>query len=125
MIEQHTLLVNVIRDFATDFVHGSPTDQRRAYRRAGNPVEVYYATPENKETPRIGWVYDRSVGGLGLVTAEEFPDDTELAVRPTNAPEIVPWVDVLVRSCRETPEGFELGCKFVKTPPWSILLMFG
>lgn len=107
------------------FVHGSPTDQRKAYRRAGNPIEVYVAPQDQKDSPRIGWVFDRSVGGLGLVSSDEIAEGALLSVRPANAPTIVPWIEIEVRSCRPTEEGFELGCKFVKTPPWSILLMFG
>ena len=38
---------------------------------------------------------------------------------------MTPWVDVEVRMCRALKDGYELGCQFVKTPNWSILLMFG
>lgn len=107
------------------FVHGSPTDQRKSFRRGGNPVEVFYSVPEHKDNAQIGWVFDRSVGGLGLIAASEWPAETVLAVRPTNAPQMTPWVEVEVRSCRQTEDGYELGCKFVRVPPWSILLMFG
>ena len=48
-----------------------------------------------------------------------------LAVIPLNAPSITPWVDIEVRTCRKVGDNFELGCQFVKTPNWSILLMFG
>jgi hypothetical protein len=107
------------------FTHGSPSDKRKAFRRGGNPVEVFYALPDKKNDPQIGWVFDRSVGGLGMVTSQELAPETFLVVKPFNAPESSLWVDIEVRSCRETEDGFELGCKFVKTPPWSVLLMFG
>ena len=109
------------------FVHGSPTEQRKSFRRTGSSIEVFYALPENKSRPQMGWVFDRSVGGVGLVVSEEMAEGLVLAVRPATAPDIVPWVDVEVRSCRPSSDGkgFDLGCKFVKTPPWSVLLMFG
>ena len=107
------------------FAQGSPTEQRKAFRRTGNPVDVHYALPDNKKQTNLGWVFDRSVGGLGLVTAENFASGTVLAVRPVRSGEATPWVEVTVRSSRPADGGFELGCQFVKTPPWSVLLLFG
>jgi hypothetical protein len=48
-----------------------------------------------------------------------------LEVRAVNAPAVTPWTEVEVRSCRRTQDGWEAGYKFVRTPPWAILLMFG
>ena len=44
---------------------------------------------------------------------------------PTNASEQVPWIEIEVRTCRLVEDSWELGCQFVKTPQWSILLLFG
>ena len=44
---------------------------------------------------------------------------------PAHAPPMTPWTEVEVRSCRQKKDGYEVGCQFVKTPPWSILLLFG
>lgn len=108
------------------FAQGSPTEQRKSFRRTGNPVDVHYALADNKKQTNLGWVFDRSVGGLGLVTAEPFAAGTVLAVRPVRSGEATPWVEVTVRSSRPADAGgFELGCQFVKTPPWSVLLLFG
>ena len=44
------------------------------------------------------------------------------------AEEMVPWVEIEVRSCRaskEFPGQFEAGCQYVKSPPYSIQLLFG
>jgi hypothetical protein len=81
--------------------------------------------PEQKDQPSQGWVLDRSMGGMCLQTSVEFNPGTQLAVLPVNAPTMTPWVDIEVRTCREIKDGFELGCQFIKTPNWSILLMFG
>lgn len=108
------------------FAQGSPTEQRKSFRRTGNPVDVQYSLVDNKKQVNLGWVFDRSVGGLGLVTAENFSAGTVLSVRPVRSGEATPWVDVTVRSSRPAEGGgFELGCQFVKTPPWSVLLLFG
>ena len=108
------------------FAQGSPTEHRKSFRRTGNPIDVQYALPDAKKQPRLGWVFDRSVGGLGLVTAEAYSEGTVLAVRPSNGGDVAPWIEIEVRSCRpDSSGGFELGCQFLKTPPWSVLLLFG
>jgi hypothetical protein len=107
------------------FVQGSATEQRRAHRRGGNPVEVLLAE-QNSNTPTWrGWVVDRSVGGLCLCVPEEIPEGTLIRAMPVNAPTITPWTELEVRSCRATGDGHELGCQFVRQPPWSVLLLFG
>ncbi len=106
------------------FVFGSQTENRQAYRRGGNPVEVFLSRQGARDRSR-GWVVDRSVGGLCLEVSLEFEPGTVLQVLPVNAPNITPWTNVEVRSCRPTKDGFEIGCQFVKTPSWEVLLLFG
>jgi hypothetical protein len=107
------------------FVQGSACEQRRALRRAGNPVKVFLAPP-GEDTPQgSAWVLDRSVGGLCLNSEREYEAGTTLRVLPANAPDLAYWIEVEIRSCRAVKGGFEIGCQFVKTPPWSILLLFG
>ena len=109
------------------FALGSPTEQRKSFRRNGNPVEVRYALPDNKKNAQMGWVFDRSFGGVGLIVNDSIETSTVLAVLPANAPEMTPWIEVEVRSCRPFRDGhgFEIGCKFVKSPPSTVLMMFG
>ena len=107
------------------FVQGSLTEQRKAFRRSGNPTEIRIQFGDRKGPPNRGWVLDRSVGGLCILVEEEYKPGMQLAVLPVNAPEMTPCVEIEVRSARQCPEGYELGCQFIKTPAWSILLMFG
>ena len=107
------------------FTAGSTSEQRKSFRREGNPTEVYLAFPDKKKSPNRAWVLDRSMGGIGLQVSDEYKADTPMAVLPVNAPEMTPWVDIVVRTCRSNDDGYELGCQFVKTPNWSVLLMFG
>ena len=107
------------------FIHGSQTEQRRSLRRAGNLVEILYARPDNRKVTKRALVLDRSMGGLRLAAEEEIAGDTILMVLPVNASEQVPWIEIVVRTCRPVEDSFELGCQFVKTPQWSILLLFG
>jgi hypothetical protein len=106
------------------FVFGSTFERRTAARREGNPVEVTIADPAGGE-PLHGWVLDRSVGGLGLRMEVAVPVGMVLNVRPRKAPKLVPWTELEVKSCRQNGTTWEVGCQFVQTPPWSVLVLFG
>ena len=106
----------------------SAPEQRMARRRIGNPVQVHYAYPDSKNTSQQGYVIDRSLGGLRISANEPINEGANLVLRPVDASAMVPWIEVEVRSCKlhtNHPGEFELGCQFVKTPPYSILLLFG
>ena len=107
------------------FTQGSASEQRKAYRRGGNPVQVLIRRPGGTREPERGLVLNRSTGGLCLFVDGLLAEGTALEVRPANAPPITPWVEIEVRTCRRTQDGWEAGCQFVRTPPWAMLLMFG
>jgi hypothetical protein len=107
------------------FVSGSGSEQRQSFRRKGNPVEVVVINQKNQGSPLKGYVVNRSVGGLCLQLDSPIEEETQLSVRPANAPHIAPWVDVVVKNCRRGDRDFEIGCQFVKVPPWPVLMMFG
>jgi hypothetical protein len=105
-----------------------PPELRQSSRRQGNPIEVFVAGSEDKKVLEQAYVLDRSLGGLRIATIQELPVGTILSIRPVQAIEIVPWVDLEVRSCRprhEIPGEFDLGCQFVKLPPYPVMLLFG
>lgn len=105
-----------------------PKDQRESSRRQGNTVEVHVAAPDNKKNPGIGNVLDRSTGGMRLVLYHEVEVGVVLSIRPVHAEDMVPWVEIEVRYCKvsqEIPGCFEVGCQYVKSPPYSIQLLFG
>src|SRR5262249_282743 len=66
------------------FVQGSASEQRTAYRRTGNPVEVVITWATGTRAEMRGWVVDRSVGGLGLCAPQEVASGTLLKVTPPN-----------------------------------------
>ncbi len=107
------------------FVEGSTTERRSALRRKGNPVEVLLADSEGKKELGRGWVVDRSVGGLAILVEQALAQGSLLSVRPVNCAVGMPWVQLEIRACRQEGTNWELGCRFVRTPPWSILLSFG
>ncbi len=104
---------------------GTAVEQRGAHRRKGNPIGVHITDAEAKGEPIHGVITNRSAGGLGLEVDRPIDVNTTVSVRVVNAPVTVPWIQVLVRSCRQQQNGWLLGCQFVKPPPWSIMLLFG
>jgi hypothetical protein len=115
-------------DAVKPLVAVSPAEQRVAFRRQGNPVQIHVGNPNDKNHPEPGCVLDRSVGGMRLTLYNEVEPGVVLSIRPVHADNIVPWVDVEVRSCRISADmtgQFEVGCKYVRSPPYSIQLLFG
>jgi hypothetical protein len=106
------------------FLHGSASDRRAAPRRKGNSVEVVLTAGEEKP-PVHGWVIDRSVGGLCLMVEHPFEEGMTPNVRPRNCPDITPWTPIEVRSCRAQGSDWEVSCRFLKSPPYNVLLLFG
>jgi len=107
------------------FEQGSLAEKRKSLRRPGNPIEVLIASPISKRSPHRAVVLDRSIGGLRLGAEVQMAAGTRLAVLAVNAPQPTPWVEIDVCACNRVEDYWEIGCQFVKTPPWSILLLFG
>jgi hypothetical protein len=108
------------------FVYGSATEKRTSLRRRGTPVRVLLTEDEGSDHPDEAWVLDRSMGGLCLrIESRPIPAGTILNIRTSNAPREAPWTPIEVKSCRPIDNGWELGCQFLKTPSWSVLLLFG
>lgn len=110
---------------ANPIAYGSATDRRETVRRKGRQVKVLITDAEALEEPVEGWIMDRSMGGLCLSVTQLVGAGTILSVRTANAPQSTPWVQVEVKSCRDLGGRWELGCQYVRTPPWGVLLLFG
>ena len=102
-----------------------PDERRRSTRRSGVPTAIQVCDPKKPKRLVNGYVLDRSSGGVRLAMEKPFPTGSTMQVRPTNAPPELEWVNIIVRSCREVGDYFELGCQFQDELPWNILLMFG
>jgi hypothetical protein len=102
----------------------STSDRRSDRRRSGNPVSVELCDPAGKIDPLSAWVSDRSRGGLGLTVDYDVPIGTLLEVRPRQNQYINP-IQIRVCSSRQCRGGYILGCQFVQTPPWNVLVLFG
>ncbi|HEV3115959.1 MAG TPA: hypothetical protein VGY58_02820 [Gemmataceae bacterium] len=107
------------------FVGGGVHEKRCAFRRGGRLTKVLVSDVTATAPPSIGWVLDRSVSGLGLLLDQAIPEHTILSVRTTDAPDDTPWVQVQVKRCIAKEQQWEIGSTFVRTPAWSVLLLFG
>ncbi|MBY0528192.1 MAG: PilZ domain-containing protein [Gemmataceae bacterium] len=107
------------------FRYGSATERRESYRRKGARVRVELADAEGGNELGSAWVVDRSAGGLCLLSTTELPAGVIFSVRPVHAPNGTPWARAEVKSCREADGEWEIGCKFVRQPSWSMMLLFG
>jgi hypothetical protein len=106
------------------FDYGSASERRAAVRRGGKPTKVYISYADSPDELFLGWVVDRSMTGLGLLVSQEVEEESLLMVRTVHAPKESPWVQVTVMRCTPHEENWELGCQFVRTPPYSVLLLF-
>ena len=105
--------------------HCHPAVVAAVREQAGRLMHVtnlFYTEPPMRLAARLS---ERSLGGLRLHLDEEAKPGTLLSVIPSHASGVKHWVDVEVRYCRQTSDGWEAGCRFVKPPPFSVLMMFG
>jgi hypothetical protein len=107
------------------FFYGSAGEKRSSVRRTGKLIKVLITDAKAQSKPVEGWVIDRSMGGLCVAIPDKVPETTILSLRTVDAPREVPWVQVEVRRCESRGDRYEIGCQFVRTPSWSILLLFG
>jgi hypothetical protein len=97
--------------------------RRKNLRRGGRPRRITLS--DGLAAPALGWVVNRSRGGLGIALDRMVIEGTVIEVRPTDAPEDVPWVQLIVRSCRRKGKRWYIGCQFKAELSWSLILMFG
>jgi PilZ domain len=107
------------------FELGSNTERRSSVRRIGKTIKVLISDATAQATPFQGWVCDRSMGGLCLAVPRQVETNMILSVRTVDADPGTPWVQVEVKRCSPRDGRWELGCQFVRTPPYSQLLLFG
>jgi hypothetical protein len=107
------------------FDSGAPSERRQAFRRKGSSITVLITDVAQTIQGWEGWVVDRSTSGIGLWSERQASPGLTVRIRPENAPPMTPWIDVEVRSCKPSEGGWQLGCAFLQTPSYSVLLLFG
>lgn len=101
------------------------SSDRRSYPRRKRLLRVQVIDVLKNSEAFSGWVVDRSVGGMCISVDHEIEPGTPLKVRPTNVPASAPWVELRVQSIRPQDGTWDLGCAFLRTPTWEVLLQFG
>ena len=103
----------------------SGRDKRGSLRRGGEPIPVFVSNNLVPGEPMQGMVLNRSRGGLCLSIPQPVEVDQTLAVRTGHFPEDLASVQLRVRHCQQTRDGWRIGCQFVQELPWNVILMFG
>lgn len=104
------------------FPVGVYVDRRSVPRRGGNPAPVLVTS--DSLGSQHGVVLNRSTKGL-CIAVKIAPNVGEvLSVLPAEVVD-APTVQVRVCNCRPVQGGYHLGCEFLQTPPWGVLLHFG
>jgi hypothetical protein len=99
---------------------------RRAWpRREGNPTPVLIAEIDGSGWQTGASVISRSQGGLRVVHTQPYEPGKRLRILSSHAPNQIWWVQVEVKNCRQTPNGWEMGCEFSDILAWNVLLLFG
>jgi hypothetical protein len=103
---------------------GLTTDRRASPRREGQEIEVW-VTDTSDAVPCLGYVRNRSIGGLCLSVPQPFQEGTLIRVKPRHSSDTNLWIPMIVRKCRAHRGSWELGCQFQQTPSYNVLLLFG
>jgi hypothetical protein len=64
------------------------------------------------------------MGGLGLESDVHLKLGTIVGLRPSRTGQHSPWVQVEIMTCDGEGNTWRVGCRFVRTPPWSVMLLF-
>jgi len=108
------------------FTEGSPSDRRHSPRRIGRSIKVTIQLADDARTVFEGFILDRSIGGLRLKLDRDLKPDQILNIRTVDAPQTVAWIQAEVRQTHQLPDKtYEVGCQFVRTPPWAVMLTLG
>jgi len=96
------------------------TDRRKAPRRK-KLVKVLLSLSPEAAFP--AWLVDRSMVGVSLSVGQMLAPGTLLRIRAARNEE--QWVRTQVKSCRREGGEWIVGCRFVGTPSYAVLLQFG
>jgi len=114
-------------DWENAFPAARHDERRRSIRRGGLPTPILIVDSKGGRRARAeeAYVLDRSTGGLRLATEKPVSVGSTMLAKPGNAPEGFEWVRIMIRSCREVGDYYEVGCQFESDLELGRLLMFG
>jgi hypothetical protein len=89
-------------------------------------VPVLITNALGQARPFSGAVLDRSAGGICLDVKNRLAMGTLLRIRPSHAPDIVPWIQVEVVNSRPADNNvWKIGCQFNGMPADTAFWLFG
>jgi hypothetical protein len=102
----------------------STPKRRQTPRGRGAPMRILILAKNRPAEQFPGYVINRSVGGLCVSLVQPVEEGALISVRP--AKELIDdtWYDVVVKYCRATETGWEMGCEFQGRGGSSALLKF-
>jgi hypothetical protein len=118
-------VVSRIVSWTSMLQRGGYRGKSQSLHRKGGSVDVLLTDPARPDSPIKAWVLERSVHVMTLVAEEAFNPASTGKVRPLNAADNIPWIDVEVQECNPAETEWRIVCKFVKVPPYNILMLFG
>jgi hypothetical protein len=86
--------------------------RRQTPRGRGAPSRILIFDKNGPKEPFSGYVINRSIGGLCVSLVQPLEEGSILSVRPAKDPRDDVWYEVLVKYCRATDTGWEMGCEF-------------
>jgi hypothetical protein len=107
------------------FDYGSHSERRKSVRRVGKPIKVHLNYVNGEGKPFEGWITDRSIGGFGIMTYHPVEENSRLSVLVVDAPPMTPCVHVEVLRATADGSRWQLGCQYVNSPSWGVILLFG
>ena len=90
----------------------STPKRRQTPRGRGAPTRILILDKNGPAEPFSGYVINRSIGGLCVSLVQPLEEGSVVSVRP--AKELIDdtWYEVVVKYCRATDTGWEMGCEF-------------
>lgn len=118
-------VVSRIVSWTSMVARGGYRGQTKSLHRSGGSVDVLITDSAHADSPVKSWVLERSVSSMTLVAEEAFGAGTVAKVRPLNAPDDIPWIEINIHECSPQESEWRIVCRFVKVPPYNILMLFG
>jgi hypothetical protein len=118
-------LVSRIVSWTSMIQRGGYRGKTKSLHRSGGSVDVFITDEARGDNAVRSWVAERSVNTLTLVAEESFSAGSIAKVRPVNAPDGIPWIDINIHECSPHEHEWKIVCRFVKVPPYNILMLFG
>jgi hypothetical protein len=103
---------------------GMRSERRKSPRRRCPAVKVVISDLDGQTRPHSAVLLDRSVGGMRLGVAEAISVGTVLSIRLDEGSPSASWPQLEVKYCFWQDDCWLVGCRFVGTPSWSVLMLF-